>query len=74
MLKLNLYRIVKENKVIDTLNEPSDSKYVLRYRLVAEENKVLTDGSQTVAVIDIDKEDLDKWTEVNEPLDVENEQ
>ena len=36
------------------------------YRLIADEDKVLTDGELTVKSIDIFVEDLDKWTEIDE--------
>jgi len=60
-----LYRYTDGNKTIDSLTKPK-SKYTLRYRLIADEGNTLTDGTSRTAVIDIDKSDIEKWTEVPE--------
>lgn len=59
-----LYRYTINNSVVDTCNQP-DCPFTERHRLIADENKALTkDGINFVTVIDIDKEDLYLWTEV----------
>ena len=45
-------------------NKP-DCEYTIKYRLVADEGKVLTDGEITTSCTDT--EDVSKWSEVDAP-------
>lgn len=40
-------------------------EYTLMYRLIADTDKELTDGTQKVNVIDVKDSDLSKWSEVD---------
>ena len=66
MIKKELYRYVGRNGIITSLVHLDDAKYYPMYRLIAEEDKVLTDGEQVVSSIDIFAEDLGKWTEIDD--------
>lgn len=66
MIKKDLYRYTGRNGIITSLVHLEDAKYYPMYRLIADEDKVLTDGELTVKSIDIFVEDLDKWTEIDE--------
>lgn len=66
MIKKELYRYVGRNGIITSLVHLDDAKYYPMYRLIAEEDKVLTDGEQVVSSIDIFAEDLGKWTEIED--------
>lgn len=64
MIKKDLYKYVGRNGSIVSLVRLDDAKYYPMYRLIAEENKLLTDGRITISSVDIFVEDLDKWTEI----------
>lgn len=66
MIKKNLYRYVGRNGIITSLVHLEDAHFYPMFRLMANEGKVLTDGSTYVKSIDIFAEDLDKWTEVED--------
>lgn len=66
MIKKDLYRYVGRNGIITSLVHLDDAKFYSMYRLIADEEKVLTDGEQKVKAIDIFVEDLGKWTEIEE--------
>ena len=66
MKKMPIYRYLGRNGVLDILISLGDIPYVLRYRLVADEGKLLTDGIKKVNVIDVHEGDESKWTEINE--------
>ena len=65
MIKKNLYRYVGRNGIITSLVFLDDAKYYPMYRLIANENKILTDGQIKTPSVDIFVEDLDKWTEID---------
>lgn len=66
MTKKDLYRYTGRNGIITSLVHLDDIKYYPMYRLIADEDKILTDGELKVKSIDIFAEDLDKWTEIDE--------
>lgn len=66
MIKKNLYRYIGRNGIITSLVYLEDVKYYAMYRLIADEDKILTNGELKVKSIDIFVEDLDKWTEIAE--------
>ena len=64
-----LYRYYKDNMIIDSLSQP-EGEYIERYRLIAEEGKVLTQDNETLySVIDINQEDLTTWVEIDKPIE-----
>jgi hypothetical protein len=67
MIIKELYRYTIKDAVVDCLSK-LNVDYILRYRLVAENDKVLTkDDQRFCRVIDINAEDLDLWREVENP-------
>jgi hypothetical protein len=67
MITKTLYRYVSGNKIITSLTKP-DVEYTEKYRLVADENKVLTkDDVNFYRVIDINTEELPQWKEIDKP-------
>lgn len=65
MTKKDLYRYTGRNGIITSLVHLDDIKYYPMYRLIADEDKILTDGELKVKSIDIFAEDLGKWTEID---------
>lgn len=67
---LYIYQLIKPNgkkKFTKSLTERTDKGELIgtEYRLIADVGKVLTDGRQTVTVIDT--ADPSQWTEIDEP-------
>lgn len=66
----NLYRYHGEGGTVDTLVLlPMEHEDM--YRLEAEEGKMLTNGEITETVIDIPKADLERWSEIDAPIESE---
>ena len=65
MKKITLYRVTRSDGGIDiTPNKPNSDNYTETYRLIADEGKALTDGSNYYSCIDTDNPD--KYIEVAE--------
>lgn len=65
MIIKTLYRYFDGNNIIDTYDKPVNHSFTERYRLIADEDKMLTvDGIEHVTVIDIDKDSRDSWYEL----------
>ena len=62
---VNLYRYEENGTVIITPNQRSKTDQPSRYRLIADEGAMLTDGGTETEVIDIMLEDFKKWQEVS---------
>ena len=43
------------------------------YRLVADENKILTNGTIQATCVDVLKEKADEWTEIDAPVEADEE-
>lgn len=69
MITKTLYRYNSDKAVIDSLILPEgQTEYTERYRLIADEGKVLTkDNENLYTVIDIDKADSLQWYEIDKP-------
>ena len=66
MKKKTLYRTKNSNgEVIVSPEKPADSSFTKSYRLIADEDKVITDGVNNFYCIDTDEPD--KYTEIDEP-------
>ena len=67
-----VYRYKHENLTIDSLFLPEDiTDWNERYRLVAEENKLLTnDEINQYTVVDIEQNELDLWHEIDRPIEI----
>ena len=70
MQTINLYRYTRPDGGVTTSPIKPDVPFDLRYRLIADENKALTDGTTVTECTDTDKPDA--WTEIDAPDDPEN--
>ena len=63
MQKITLYRYARHDG--GTTNSPvkPDCDYTVRYRLVADEGKILTNGTDTTYCADVDS--VDGWIEID---------
>ena len=61
---VNLYRYEENGTVIITPNKRNETDEPSRYRLVADEGAMLTNGAIETEVIDIMLEHVEKWQEV----------
>lgn len=63
MQTIVLYRYIRPDGGVTTSPVKPDCEYTERYRLVADEGKTLTDGTNTADCVDV--ESVDGWTEVD---------
>ena len=60
-----LHRFLHEDGgITESLNKPDGVKYTTRYRLIASDGKLLTDGTTETFCIDVDS--ADGWTEIDD--------
>ena len=60
-----LYRFLRDDGgVTESLNKPDGAEYTTRYRLIASDGKLLTDGITETYCIDVDS--ADGWTEIDD--------
>ncbi len=58
-----LYRFLREDGgVTESPEKPDGAEYITRYRLIASEGKLLTDGTTETYCIDVDS--ADGWSEI----------
>lgn len=68
----NLYKIIRpDGGTTVTPEMPTGMEYTLMYRLIADDGKILTDGETETCCIDVEVEDVDKWTEIDEQEETE---
>lgn len=67
MQTITLYRYTRPDGGITTSPIKPDVPFDLRYRLIADEGKALTDGTTVTECTDTDKPDA--WTEIDAPDD-----
>ena len=61
-----LYRFLRDDGgVTESLNKPDGAEYTTRFRLIASDEKLLTDGTTETFCIDVDS--TDGWTEIDDP-------
>lgn len=67
MQTINLYRYTRGDGGITTspVQPPDSTTYELRYRLIADDGKALTDGVTITACADVTAPD--GWTEIDDP-------
>jgi hypothetical protein len=59
----NIYRYIREDGgITDSLIQP-DCEYTLRYRLIADDGKVYTNGEITITVLDVDS--IEGWHQID---------
>lgn len=71
MIRKQIYRYEREGGgiTLSPKKPPNGVGYQIRWRLIAEEGKAITDGTQTVTVVDVlHRKDCDNWTDC-EPLE-----
>lgn len=66
MQKINLYRYETNGKVTITPNAKNSNDEPSRFRLIADEGCVLTNGEINTPAIDIAMEDIGFWSEIVE--------
>ena len=60
-----LYRFFREDGgVTESINKPDGVEYTTRFRLIASEGKLLTDGTTETYCIDVDS--ADGWSEIDD--------
>lgn len=59
-----------EGRVMDALTKPEDKPYTERYRLIADDGKVLTYNGEVIGSV-IDTDTLEGWDEVEKPDETE---
>ena len=60
-----LHRFLREDGgITESLNKPDGVKYTTRYRLIASDGKLLTDGIMETFCIDVDS--AEGWTEIDD--------
>ena len=60
-----LYRFLREDGgVTDSPDKPDGADYTTRYRLIASDGKLLTDGTTETYCIDVDS--ADGWSEIDD--------
>ena len=65
-----LYRFLREDGgVTESLDKPDGAEYTTRYRLIASEGKLLTDGDMETYCIDVDS--AYGWSEIDDHLEKE---
>lgn len=66
MQTINLYRYTRTNGGVTTspVAPPDGTAYDLRYRLIADEGKALTDGTNVAACMDTDDPSI--WYEIDD--------
>lgn len=61
-----LYRFLREDGgVTESINKPDGVEYTTRYRLIASDGKLLTNGTMETYCIDV--ESADGWSEIDDP-------
>lgn len=67
MTKIKRYRYLGKNGIVTTSVLIDGVEPILMYRLVADPGKVMTNGTKFVRQVEIFAEDLEDWTEVENP-------
>ena len=65
MQTITLYRYTRPDGGVTNATVKPEGAYTVRYRLIAEEGMVLTNGTATAACVDVDSPE--GWTEIAEP-------
>ena len=61
-----LYRFLREDGCFtESPDNPDVAEYTIRYRLIASDGKLLTDGTTETYCIDVDS--TDEWSEIDDP-------
>jgi hypothetical protein len=69
MQTIPLYRYERENGGVTVSPTQPSGEYTELYRLVADENKMLTNGDMVTPCVDV--ESVDGWSEIDAPTETE---
>lgn len=72
MNKINYYTYLGTNGTLKTPIHLKDMYSIKSYLLIADENKVITNGIETHSSIEVLEDDLDKWYEVDKKRNGQN--
>ena len=64
MTKKNLYRYIGRNGIITSLVHLDDAKFYPMFRLIADADKILTNGVITTKAVDVFPDEIDQWQEI----------
>lgn len=67
MKKTKMYRYIGQNGVLTTYILLDGINHILRYHLVADDGKLLTNGERVAKIVEINAVDLEDWYEINDP-------
>lgn len=68
MQTITLYRYTRTDGGVSTSPvKPDTTEYTVKYRLIADDDKALTDGTTVAGCVDVDS--ADGWTEIDAPED-----
>ena len=62
----NLYKIIRPDGGVTISTAQPDGDYVPYLRLIADEGKVLTNGTVKAPVVDVPDGDQGRWTEIDD--------
>lgn len=71
MRKINLYRYVDGRSIIVTPVQRTSADVPYKYRLIADEGMILTDGVNVTECIDVLCENAEKWNETEQEIPAE---
>lgn len=66
MTKEIYYRYLGTNGIIESPIHLEDIYYIRIIRLVADDNKILTNGKNKVYSVKVSEEEVDQWQEIND--------
>ena len=70
MIRKMLYRTEREGGgyTVSTVRPEKGTRYKIRWRLIADEGRAITDGENVVTVIDLfHRKDCERWTDCKKP-------
>ena len=70
MIRKMLYRTEREGGgyTVSTVRPEKGTRYKVRWRLIADEGRAITDGEDVVTVIDLQhRKDCEKWSDCEKP-------
>lgn len=66
MKKQKLYRYIGSNGILDTTVLLPNTPHILRYRLIADEGKILINSfNYRTLAVDVAEDEIEDWKEIN---------
>jgi hypothetical protein len=70
MISIPIYRYLRDNgNVVDSLTMPTDKDFTIRFRVVAEEGRVLTYNGKFIVDTCRDVDSLEGWDDIENPFE-----